>query len=146
MSPEISYFELRKWEGLAVMKEFLRAPHDGFFSIVDAQKIASLEQIRICYTKALKIVDDSVRIKMPESAFLMLLSGSNQISKAQVEVGISSSTKSVIAVYDSPDELNSLLESCSSCFGKMDEIPVPELDKSRDAEIFSRMARVQLAL
>ncbi len=146
MLPEVSYLKVSEWEGLSIMKEFLRKPHSGFFSIVDADKVVSLEQIRICYSKALKIVENSSRIKMPESAFLMLLSGRNQISKAQVEVGISSSTRGILAVYDSPDEFSSLKEYCSMCTEETGEMPLPPSDRSMDAEIFSRMARVQLAL
>ncbi len=144
--PEISYLKVEEWEGLAVLKEFLRKPHKGFFSVVDAEKIVSLEQVQICYTKALKLVESASRIKMPESAFLMLLSGRNQISKAQVEVGVSSSTKSILAVYDSPEEFSILKESCGMCVVETDKVPVPAQNRDRDSEIFSRMARVQLAL
>lgn len=147
MSPDISYLQVKEWEGLALLKEFLRKPHSGFFSIVDAEKIVSLEQVRICYSKALKLVQGTARIRMPESAFLMLLSGRNQISRAQVEVGISSSTKSILAVYDLPDEFYSLKESCGMlCLEENGNMPIPASDTSRDTEIFSRMARVQLGL
>ncbi len=128
------------------MREFLRNSHDGFFSFVDADKIVSLEQIRICYTKSKKIVEASNKYKMPESVFLMLLSGQTQISRAQVEIGICSSTKSVLAVYDSKAEFERFTEECEGGVKVDFKMPVPEASIEKDGEIFSKMTRVQLSL
>ncbi len=145
MLPEISYLEVLEWDSLAIMREFLRKSHDGFFSFIDADKVVSLEQVRICYSKSLKIVETATKVKYPESIFLMLLSGRTQISKAQLEIGISSSTKSVLVVYDSDSEFRRFLESCPGIRVK-NKIPIPESLKEKDGEIFSKMARVQLSL
>lgn len=146
MWPEFSYLKVVEWKGLAEMREFLRKPHSGFFSLLDAEKVVSLEQVRICYSKSQKIVETSSRIRMPESAFLMLLSGQNQIARAQEEVGISSSTKFVLAVYDNRDDYLKMSNSCGASLEETGEMPLPESDRLKDGEIFSRMARVQLAL
>lgn len=76
----------------------------------------------------------------------MLLSGENQISRAQKAAGITLQTTDVLAVYESQDDLKSFVsEIGNNCISKVD-YGVPESDRGRDPEIFSRMARVQLNL
>lgn len=146
MSPDISAFEIVEWKCLSVMRNFLAKPHEEFFSIVDAGKVVSLEQLKICHEKAMRITVASNKIRMPESAFLMLLSGNYQISRAQEEVGITSSTKSVLVVYESRKDFLELKELCGESIVESEKIPVPELDRDHDDLVFSRMAKVQLNL
>lgn len=146
MSPDIAYLNVVDWNGLVRIREFLVKIHRSFFSVVDSESIFSLEQIRICYSKALKIVRGEGRIRMPESAFLMLLSGQNQISKAQEEVGVSTSTKSILVVYDSQEDFAEFLKENVTFLMESAVAPVPEKDLTRDWEIFTRMTKVQLSL
>lgn len=128
------------------MKDFLGKSHSGFFSIIDSERVLSLEQIRICHSKAIRLTGTSGKIRMPESAFLMLLSGNHQISRAHEDVGITSSTKTVLVVYESPQDYIELLDLCGKRVKPVDEIPVPETDREKDSLIFSRMAHVQINL
>lgn len=146
MSPEIKYLKIGEWKCLSSIKGFLRSGHSGFFSIVDARKVISLEQIKISYARALRMVQNSERIKRAESAFLMLLSGQAQISRAQEEVGISSSTDSVLIVYDNDSDIVSCFTACGGSLIPVKEIPIPDRAPDMDGTVFSRMALVELSL
>lgn len=146
MSLKIEYFKVGEWKCLSSIKGFLRSDHFGFFSIIDAKKIVSLEQIEISYRRALRIVENSDRIKRVESAFLMLLSGQTQIMRAQEEVGISSSTKDVLVVYDHDSDFKSCQDYCGDNLVSMSGIPIPARDPDKDDTVFSKMAKVELSL
>lgn len=146
MSPEIKFFKILEWKCLAEIKAFLKQTHSNFFSVIDARKVFSIEQMQICHERAQRIMQTSDRIKRPESAFLMLLSGENQISRAQEEIGISSSTESIFVVYDNTADFASFLKFCGDWLEEMAKIPTPYRNQERDSIIFSRMARVQLSL
>ena len=76
----------------------------------------------------------------------MLLTGEKQISRAQEEGGISSSTKSIIAVYVNEGDI---LEFENLCSGKLEanpDNPVPERALDMDSVVFTRMAKVELSI
>lgn len=145
MLPEIRYYEVSEWKCLAEIKAFLSSGHSGFLSIVDSKKIFSIEQVMISYERALRLMQTSDKIKRPESAFLMLLSGQNQISRAQEAVGITSSTNSVLIVYDEERDYISCINYCGSSMVPVEQIPIPYSVRESDDTVFSRMARVELS-
>lgn len=146
MLPELKYFKVLNEACLERVQAFLREDRLNFFSLIDASRVFSEEQVRICYSRSLRIFESNGRIRRPESLFLMLLSGENQISRAQQAAGITPQTTNVLAVYESPDDLGAFVsEIGNDCISNVD-YSVPESDRRRDPEIFSRMARVQLNL
>ncbi len=146
MSPKVRYYDLPAWECLSSIRGFLGASHNDFFSAIDATKVISIEQITIAYGRAKRLLEHSEKIKRTESAFLMLLTGEKQISRAQEEGGISSSTKSIIAVYVNEGDI---LEFENLCSGKLEanpDNPVPERALDMDSVVFTRMAKVELSI
>lgn len=128
------------------MKDFLGASHNDFFSIVDAAKVISLEQVVIAYERAKRLIENSEKIKRPESAFLMLMSGEKQISKAHEEIGITSSTKSILAVYTDQEDLMEFEHLCNGNLHSESKIPIIEREVKYDNLIFSRMAKIELSI
>lgn len=144
MLPELKYFRVLDRKGIQLLLSFLKEDKENFFSMVDSSKVVSLEQIRICYNKAMKLFESSDRIKRPESIFLMLLSGEKQISRAQDSVGVSESTGSFIVVFESESTFQSFLGSAGKHILRNDIPAVPERKPEEDGIMFSRMARIQL--
>lgn len=146
MLPEIKYYNLLAWDCLSSIRGFLSAGHKDFFSVIDATKVISVEQVLIAYDRAKRLVENSEKIKRPESAFLMLLSGEKQISKAQEEIGISSSTKSVLVVYANHEDFIEFEGLCREMLTAEPKNPIPEKALELDNVVFTRMAKVQLSI
>lgn len=146
MSPEIKHINILNWEALSIMKGFLQNNKSHFFSVMDASGIVSTEQVMMAFEKASRIFSSSTKYRRPESVFLMLLSGETQITRAQDAIGLSSSTSSALVVYEAQQDLEKFLEECGSMISLSNEIPLPDRSLTDDGEVFSRMARVQLAL
>ena len=146
MLPEIKYYKLLAWDCLSSIRDFLGASHNDFFSVVDADKTISIEQVSVAYERARRLISYSEKIKRPESAFLMLLSGEKQISRAQEEIGISSSTKNILAVYSSQEDLMAFEGLCQGLLKAEKAIPIPERALEMDGIVFTRMARVELSI
>ncbi len=128
------------------MKDFLGAGHNDFFSIIDAVKVISLEQVFIAYERSKRLIENSEKIKRQESAFLMLMSGEKQISKAQESIGIASSTNSILVVYANSEDLEVFEHLCNDSLHTETKIPIPDKALKSDNEVFSRMARVELSI
>ena len=146
MSPKIRYYNLLAWVCLSSIRDFLGASHNDFFSVIDATKAISIEQITIAYHRAKRILEHSEKIKRTESAFLMLMTGEKQISRAQEEGGISSSTTSILAVYVKEEDILDFENLCNGKLKANPEIPLPEKALDMDGVVFTRMAKVELSI
>lgn len=146
MLPKIRYYDLLAWGCLSSIKGYLGASHNDFFSAIDATKVISIEQVIIAYERAKRLLEHSEKIKRPESAFLMLLSGEKQISRAQEEIGISSSTKSILVAFVSDEDISNFENLCNEMLKPEPTIPVPEMARDMDGVVFTRMAKVELLI
>ncbi len=146
MLPEVKYYKLLAWDCLSSIRGFLGASHNDFFSVIDADKIISIEQVSVAYERAKRLISYSEKIKRPESAFLMLISGEKQISKAQEEIGISSSTKNIMVVYSNHEDLLEFESLCHGLLKAEKVIPIPERAIELDGVVFTRMARVEISI
>ena len=146
MLPEIKFARLLDSGHLQEITSFLKDAPGDFFSILDATKVRSVEQIVICFERAIKLFGNAGRARKPESIFLMLLSGMQQISKAQAEIGISERSSNIIVVYRSETDFEKFIARTGD-YLKVSENPgIPEIDAGSDPFIFSNMARVQIDL
>ena len=146
MQPEIRFANILEAGHLEEITSFLKDATGDFFSILDASKIRSLEQVFICYDRAMKLFRNTGKARKPESIFLMLLSGRNQINKAQTEIGISEQSSNIIIVYSSKIDLDKFIARTGNYLRISENPGIPDIDAESDQIIFSNMARVQIDL
>ncbi len=83
---------------------------------------------------------------MPESVFLMLISGESQISTAVARSGVSAGTESGYAVFDNNSDLELMKSMSGDLFTFENNLDLPDDIPSLDAEVFFSMLKVQLRI
>ena len=146
MSPEprMSFFTIREpvYRDIPAWLSILDTP---FFSIIRSDIIKTKLQVTHAYSTAMQDSGEMTRIRKPESIFLMLMSGMDQIKTAIEYCGLSSDTKNVCVVYDNRNHYQNFI----SKFGnRLSEtfVKVPDDDPLMDREIFSKITYTRMRI
>ncbi len=142
--PNISFFKIIS----PIDKDlpaFLSSYEKPFFSIVRSEILKTKLQVQHAYRISMEEYGFQSKIEKPESIFLMLLSGRDQIKDAIKIAGIDGTLKSGAAIYDDRNHYRRFLMKYE---GKVMEsfMPLKDDDRSMDSEIFPKMTYTRMKI
>lgn len=142
--PSISFFKIISpiGKGLPV---FLSTYEKPFFAVVRSDIVKTKLQIQHAYGISMEEYSTQNRIEKPESIFMMLLSGREQIKDAIDAAGITDSVKIGVAIYDDRNHYRRFLMKYE---GKVEDsfVALKEDDRSLDSEIFPKMTYTRMKI
>lgn len=146
MSPEprLSFFAIREpvYRDIPPWLSTLVSP---FFSVIRPEAIKTKLQVSHAYLTAMADSRQMTNIKKPESIFLMLMSGMDQIKTAIDYCGLSSDTKNICVVYDNRNHYQNFISRFGSRLSEA-SVKIPDDDPSLDREIFSKITYTRMRI
>ena len=142
--PSISFFRIISPLGPELPK-FLSTYEKPFFALIRADLIRTRLQVEHAYRISME--DSAIRgkIQKPESVFLMLMTGIDQIKESIENGGIGRDVKQGAAVYDDRSHYKRFLDRYGSIVEES-HISVKDDDRSLDAEIFPKMTYTRMKI
>lgn len=146
MSPEprLSFFTIREpvYRDIPGWLSTLETP---FFSVIRPEVIKTKLQVNHAYMTAMADARQNTNIKKPESIFLMLMSGMDQIKTAIDYCGLRLDTKNICVVYDNRNHYQNFISRFGSSLSE-EFLKVPDDDPSLDREIFSKITYTRMRI
>ncbi|MFG1449313.1 MAG: hypothetical protein AAE983_01565 [Thermoplasmataceae archaeon] len=142
--PNISFFKIISPIDKS-LPAFLSAYEKPFFSLVRAEIVKTRLQVQHAYRISMEEYGSQSRIEKPESIFLMLLSGRDQIKDAIETAGIDSTVRSGVAIYDDRNHYRRFLMKYEGKVAESFE-PLKDDDRSLDSEIFPKMTYTRMKI